>query len=218
MTHQADDTMAGTQAKCRCGYVLTIPQKASDFAEVTCPACGKHHRAAEAMFGTVAECPCGTSLQIPDPRVSSDATDSFWDELAPDAGKPNMGEFASPTETIEDESQKRYAALYAMAIGLIQSGYTPKRVCNDLISRGVPPDVAQDMIRQIAPRGYVERSDNRAMGRARMLQGGVAILSGVLIGLIAHRIGVIALISLILILVGLFRFVMGLISFVTGAR
>jgi len=218
MTHQADDAMAGTQAKCRCGSVLTIPQKAQDSVEVSCPGCGTRHRAAEAMFGTVAKCPCGTPLQIPDPRALTGATNSVWDELDLGMAKPKKEEVASPTETYEDESQKRNAAMYATAIGQIQSGDSPKRVCNDLIGRGVPPDVAQDMIRQIAPRGYVERSDNRAIGRARMLQGGIAILSGILIALIAHRLGFIVLISLILILVGLFRFVMGLISFVTGAR
>ncbi len=170
------------------------------------------------MFGTVAKCPCGTALQIPDPRAVGGTANSVWDELDRVVAKPKMEEVAPPTDTYEEEGQKQYASLYATAISQIQSGHSPKRVCNDLISRGVPPDAAQDMIRQIAPQGYVERSDNRVIGRARMLQGGIAFLSGILIALIAHRLGFIVLISLILVVGGLFRFATGLISLVTGAR
>jgi hypothetical protein len=170
------------------------------------------------MFGRTAKCPCGATLHIPDPRASTEQADAFWDDLQEDVPVSDAEAVASPTRTPEEEGQDRYASLYSAAIVQIQSGTSPKHVRDNLIDRGVPQDVASDMVRQIAPQGYVERADNRAAGRAQMIQGVIAFAAGSLLGLVLSQFGLIALLSLILIVVGLFRFATGLISFITGSR
>lgn len=78
--------MAGTQAKCNCGGILTVPaatkpqqpraqtqpsQTAAPSSKIIiqCPKCGQKHQIDRSMAGTTAKCNCGAILQIPAPRT-----------------------------------------------------------------------------------------------------------------------------------------------------
>ncbi len=107
VVHEVGDHMAGTQAKCACGGVLTVPAvsqpqqtrapqqpspttQAPSKINLQCPKCGQKHQADRSMAGTAAKCSCGTILKIPAPQAPQaprtvQAPQTPWAAQAPQA-------------------------------------------------------------------------------------------------------------------------------------
>lgn len=83
--HQVADQMAGQQARCRCGHVLSIPASPSQATpprpaaapasgtaarpgaviSFQCPKCKRLHQAQPQLAGSAARCSCGTVVRVP---------------------------------------------------------------------------------------------------------------------------------------------------------
>ena len=104
--HHVDDLMAGTQAKCNCGAVVSIPasQPATcSTIRVQCGSCRREHQATHSMAGKAARCGCGAVLQVPMAGGMASGVPSLFAELSPaelnpharvqnDAPKPRRSE------------------------------------------------------------------------------------------------------------------------------
>lgn len=82
--HQVQDAMAGMQARCNCGHVITVPFAAAAAGPsqtpvapatpitVFCPSCGQMHNADPQLAGSQAQCPCGSVITIPSGPAGGD--------------------------------------------------------------------------------------------------------------------------------------------------
>lgn len=81
------DELAGTQARCKCGNAITIPQPQAAPAQpilAVCTQCGKQHQVPATMAGKSARCGCGGVVNIPSAMSSASApvqTNTIFDEL-----------------------------------------------------------------------------------------------------------------------------------------
>ncbi len=132
VVHQVDEQMRGTQAKCACGGILTVPlaskpqqarpqTRPSAAAQspskiiIQCPKCGQRHQADRSMAGTTARCNCGTVLQIPapqaPPQAAASGVASLLDELTEQdraGGLPAQKDLDEPQVPTEDEILSQY--------------------------------------------------------------------------------------------------------------
>lgn len=219
--HHVDDSMAGTQAKCGCGHVLTVPHNSQRFAEITCPSCGQRFRADESMFGTSVECSCGGVMRIRDPRIQTKPPENVWDELPEEPPDPKLVQMAWDSLLPEEQEHLQGAAVYTEAIKQLHAGVSSNRIIDSLVRMGVPHNDAADAVRQVAPRGYSQRIDNRAGGRKMLASGALIFLFGcvfTLVVLLLVPLLPFVIAGLVIAVVGMFRFGVGLIAAVTGAR
>ncbi len=100
--HHVQDDMAGKQARCNCGSVLTIP--ATNFAapaapvaaagqiNLNCPGCGAGHAVAASMTGQQARCTCGSVLSIPAAGAAAPQDDIWSDTIGGIGGASAAGD------------------------------------------------------------------------------------------------------------------------------
>lgn len=132
VVHQVDERMRGTQAKCPCGGILTVPlaskpkqaspqtrppatAQSSSKIVVQCPKCGQRHQADRSMAGTTARCNCGTVLQIPapqpPPQAAASGIASLLDELTEHdhaRGLPAQKDLDEPQGPTDEEILSQY--------------------------------------------------------------------------------------------------------------
>lgn len=171
------------------------------------------------MAGKRAKCKCGGVITVPNPSsATGPANDGFWDALdTPRKSVPRQNEF-QPTPTHQEAGQSNYASLNTFAMQQIARGVPPQKIYQELLARGVDKDHADRIVRNVAPQSYLERRDNRDIGKKHMRIGGLVFLMGLLSIVGTAFLGVVVCASLLMMLWGLFHFLYGLVVWVTGSR
>lgn len=225
-SHQAPPAMAGQQAQCRCGRVLTVP--GSDWPlqlQVSCDHCGQQFLAEPTLAGQQLACSCGQLLTAPSPGRPPG---SLMDELTAEdlrerpASADPLAAVAGPAagESFEDEARRTEATAYAYAMDRVSKGASPQTVVAELMRDGIPSDQAQRIVYSVMPEDTVDVLVARAQGAAHFRRGALLLLAGVVLtgGVAIASGGAFTIVSGFLLVGGLFTMLYGALSFVLGKR